>query len=472
MIHRAPGARCRSPLAATLTTLLVLAGPALVAAQAPMGIIHDGTGPAFHAFGGKSWILLHVAVDSAILEAGVVVRGRTLGSLVPHPRTPHGRAAVWLDSALTAYDRGEYGAAVVAADSGLAADADNPLLLNARARALFRQPDGRPVSLETYRRLMAVLDGQSKEPDLVVVDPHFAESYGKLGSLLLDRELYDDAAHALTRAELAARAVGAATGFRVVQLAHLVAAYVELGEADVARFFGAETLRLDPRNQFVLPYLERIGPGSDSRLACRETGVGLPRVGVYALFASRAEGSEPAEREQLMCAAAAEDDDASIRPCLRIGRIHVGQRRAEVEQRLGAPFLEVPGPDGQPAYAYLVFANEATTTGAYYVVTFEEVDGGGIVESVQLTGQQPPLPHDFACFGLGSHASDVRRQLGLPARVTTFADPDHDLAGDLWIYDDAPISLELMDDRVASIRVSRPSDVDPQALRLTLLEAP
>jgi tetratricopeptide (TPR) repeat protein len=471
MNHRAPRARCRSPLAATLTTLLVLAAPALVA-QAPMGIIHDGTGPAAHAFGGKSWILLHVAVDSTVLTTGVVVRGRTLGSLVPHPRRPHGRAAVWHDSALTAYDGGEYGAAVVAADSGLAADADNPLLLNARARALFRQPDGRPESLETYRRLMAVLDGQSKEPDLVVVDPHFAESYGKLGSLLLDGERYDEAAHVLTRAALAGRAVGASTEFRVVQLAHLVAAYVELGEADVARFFGAETLRLDPRNQFVLPYLERIGPGSDSRLGCREAGVGLPRVGVYALFASRADGSEPAQREQLMCASATEDGDASIRPCLRIGRIHIGQRRAEVEQRLGAPFLEVPGPDGQPAYAYLVYANEATTTGAYYVVTYEEVDGDGIVESVQLTGQKPPLPHDFACFGLGSPASDVRRQLGLPTRVTTFADPDHDLAGDLWVYDDTPISLELMDDRVASIRVSRPVDVAPHPLRLTLLEAP
>jgi tetratricopeptide (TPR) repeat protein len=469
MTPPAPGARSVS-LQVAIAILVTLAPPALGAAQAPMGVVYDGASPMAHAFGGRSWILLHVAVDSSILETGVVVRGRPLGSLVPHPRLPEGRAAAWLDSARSAYDAGSFDLAVAAADSGLAADPDNPHLLDARARALFRQPQRRGESQDTYQRLMHVLDGQSAAPDLVVVDPHFAESYGKLGSLHLDGERYDDAAHALTRAELAARALGAPVHFRVAQLAHLVEAYVELGEADVARFFAAEALRLDPRNQYVLPYLERIGPGPDSPLACREAGNGQPRIGVYALFASRADGAEPAEREELLCASATEDGDDSIRPCLRIGRVHVGQRRAEVEQRLGPPFLEVPGPAGDPAYAYLVFANRATAAGAYYILTYEEAGGETIVESVQLTGQEPPLPHSFACLGLGSPAAQVRRQLGLPALVTPFAEPDHGLAGDRWVYDDAPVSLELVDGHVASIRVSRPPDVPPRPLRLYLLD--
>jgi tetratricopeptide (TPR) repeat protein len=469
MHQLARGAR-RPSLQAIVAILVILTAPALGAAQAPMGVVYDGASPVAHAFGGRSWILLHVAVDSSVLETGVIVRGRPLGSLVPHPRLPEGRAAAWLDSTRSAYDAGSFDLAVAAADSGLAADPDNPHLLDARARALFRQPHGRGESLDTYRRLMHVLDGQSTEPDLVVVDPHFAESYGKLGSLHLDGERYDEAAYALTRAELAGRALGAPVEFRVAQLAHLVEAYVELGEADVARFFATETLRLDPRNQYVLPYLERIGPGPDSPLACREAGNGQPRIGVYALFANRADGAEPAEREQLLCASATEDGDDSIRPCLRIGRVHVGQRRAEVEQRLGAPFLEVPGPAGAPAYAYLVFANQATATGAYYVLTYEEAGGETIVESVQLTGQEPPLPHSFACLGLGSPAAQVRRQLGLPALVTPFAEPDHGLAGDRWVYDDAPVSLELVDGHVASIRVSRPPDVPARPLRLLLLD--
>jgi tetratricopeptide (TPR) repeat protein len=469
MTQPARGPRSAS-LQVAIAILATLAAPDLGAAQAPMGVVYDGASPVAHAFGGKSWILLHVAVDSSVLETGVAVRGRPFGSLVPHPRLPEGQAAAWLDSARTAHDAGSFDLAVAAADSGLAADPDNPHLLDARARALFRQPQGRSESLDTYRRLMYVLDGQATEPDLVVVDPHFAESYGKLGSLYLGGERYDDAAHALTRAELAARALGAAVDFRVVQLAHLVEAYVELGEAAVARFFAAETLRLDPRNQHVLPYLERIGPGPDSPLACREAGNGKPRIGVYALFADRAAGSEPAEREQLLCASATEDGDDSIRPCLRIGRIHVGQRRAEVEQRLGPPFLEVPGPTGDPAYAHLVFANEATAAGAYYVLTYEEADGETIVATVQLTGQEPPLPHSFACLGLGSPAAHVRRQLGIPALVTPFTEPDHGLAGDRWVYDDAPVSLELVDGHVASIRVSRPPDVPPRPLRLFLLD--
>jgi hypothetical protein len=472
MIHPAP---TRFDLVA-LVALLSLAAPALLttpspaAAQNPMGIVHEATGPATHAFGGKSWILLHVAVDSTVLEQGEVVRGRPLGTLVPHPRTPRGRAAEWLDSARTAYDAGDFGAAVVAADSGLARDPGNPVLLDARARALFRLPDGGPESLQTYARLMAVLDAQTQDPDLVVVDPHFAEAYGKLGSLHLDAERYGDAAHALTRAELAARALGAAPGFRAVQLAHLVEAHVELGDADVARFFAAETLRLDPGNQYVLPYLERIGPGLDGSLACRATGVGLPHVGVYALFANRPAGEGPAEGEELLCVSPPADADASIRPCLRIGKVHVGQRIGEVEARLGPPSLDVTGPDGTPAYAYLVFADQAAATGAYYVLTYEEAGGERVVASVQLTGQRPPLPHSFACLGLGATADDVRMQLGRPAVVRPFQDPAHDLAGDLWIYDTAPVSLEIVGNAVASIRVSRPPDLPARPLRLHLLE--
>lgn len=444
----------------------LLVAPGAGAAQARAGFIYDGTGLDTLAFGGQRWVLLHIAADSSVTSEGPLVRGEPMGTLAPHPAAPEGPARGWLDSAMVAYEAGAFRAAAEAADSGLTRAPNNPQLLNAAARARFRVPNARGRSLTEYERLMAVLDEQRPEPDLVVVDPHFAEAYGKLGALYLDAGRYAEAARVLTRADLAARALGAPVEFRVQQLSHLVEAYTELGEADVARRLAAETLRLDPRNQYVLPYLERIGPGSEGPLECRAPGEGLPDVGLYALFANRQGGNAPAPGEQLLCVAPQEDGDGSLRPCLRIGRVHIGQAESDVVRVLSEPFRDLAYPDGTRAYAHLVFSDEAADAGAYYVLAYEDVAGERVVSSIQLTGDAPPLPFSFSCLGLGASADDVARQLGRPASTESFTDETRGLSGQVWVYDTAPVSIELVEGRVYSIRATRPPELEPRVLRL------
>ncbi len=196
-------------------------------------------------------------------------------------------------------------------------------------------------------------------------------------------------------------------------------------------------------------------------LTCEQAGADLPSVGVYGFFW---------DAGRTYCVAPTEDADGTDVPCLRIGALHVGQAREDVEERLGSPWQTVASrAPGLTAAVYLLFRDSVAGRGAYYVIEYERVEARDVAFSVQLTGQRPDGIHHFSCLRLEDEVGAVRRQLGEPVDVSPFAAPESGVSGLTWSYEPLPVSIEIVDGKVYSLRVWRPPHVAPRERTLSLL---
>ncbi|NIM50878.1 MAG: hypothetical protein GTN62_10605 [Gemmatimonadales bacterium] len=440
---------------AQLSIALALFGNVATAQETPYVTFHSSEPDTLiYAFHGKPWVLLHVVPPESLPTGRPLGLDDPIGRVAPHTLAPSDAVMGQITRSRAAYDSGDFGSAAEIAAQALSADSTNPFALEAYARALFRIDHRRPESREVYLRLVRSLDHQIDLADTAVaIDMHFPEAYSKLGALYLDAAEYDKAAFELTRAAVAGIR-RAPREFLETQLAYLTEAYTELGLSDVARWFAGGTLFLNPENQYVLPYLQRLGRGSEGELACTAGEDSLPGEGPYTLAVRYRDGESTLE-----CLAPPADADGTIGPCLRIGTIFVGQAEEDVVKALGRPWRAVRTQEGRDAFAHLLFNDFGTGAGAYFVVQYEEIDDQRIAHSVQLTGQRPPLPHSCSCLELGSTAQDVRRQLGPPTTIESMQIPLLDTAGQYWTYTPYPISFEVVDGRVYSIRVWRSDDL-------------
>ncbi len=202
-----------------------------------------------------------------------------------------------------------------------------------------------------------------------------------------------------------------------------------------------------------------------SPFTCLSAGDSLPSVGAYGLFV---------DRGRLLCLAPDEDADGTLVPCLRIGTLHVGQSRTDVEAHIGKPWRSVhPRLPGLTTRAYLVSHDSTANRIAYYLVEYERVGEEELVFAVQLTGDRlDSLAASFSCLNLAAVEADVRRQLGAPSGMSPFRAADAGVAGVVWSYEPLPISIEVVDGKVYSFRVWRPGDVPARRRTLTLLEKP
>lgn len=204
------------------------------------------------------------------------------------------------------------------------------------------------------------------------------------------------------------------------------------------------------------------GQNGQDKLVCQSTRESLPSMGVYGFFY---------DADQTFCVAPRDDADGTDVPCLRIGRVYVGQRREAVENVLGDPFRDLgTSRAGFSTSAYLVADDSSTGNGSYYVIEYEELNGQQIAFSVQLTGTRPDTMHHFSCLHLEDDEGTLRRQLGEPTDVSPFEFEEDGVSGVVWSYAPLPVSIELVDGKVYSFRVWRPEYVEPKERSLSLLE--
>jgi len=134
--------------------------------------------------------------------------------------------------------------------------------------------------------------------------------------------------------------------------------------------------------------------------------------------------------------------------CLHIGDIWLGQSLAEVEGRLGQPH-RVISEDPQNELRIHLLQGGSDENLPYLVLTVRE----GKVSAIQVTGAATESPYTFSSLALGDTAERVEEILGKPGSIS----PVEEIEGTVWSYLPFPISLELKDGRVFSIRISWPA---------------
>lgn len=204
--------------------------------------------------------------------------------------------------------------------------------------------------------------------------------------------------------------------------------------------------------------------GIESALRCREVRSGLPQMGLYSLFV---DGSRHT------CVAPSTDADGTIAPCLRVGSVFVGASREHVEHHLGTPWRSLePRDSSRQMVAYRPSGDSLIARETYFVVEYERVSGTEVVFSVQHTGSHRSSSHEMSCLGLGDSATVVRRQLGPPSDSSVFGKSEHGSSGVSWYYSASPLSIELVDGRVYSLRVWRSDEIAARVRSLSRLSAP
>jgi len=287
-------------------------------------------------------------------------------------------------------------------------------------------------------------------------DLWFREAYWKIASLYLDRGDYRSAAFEITRFLVGCSPQDPTTLRQAFD--YLVETYYNLRDDEMVRLWAARALRLDPGDAYALHFLYEMGPRATTRaltdlLACRTTP-GTPLVvGAYSFLRVR---------DTLRCIVDRDDEDGTPAPCLRIGEVYVGEGRADVERTLGAPKQSVPRDNGAVAYVYVVFFDRTTGRSGYYVVEYESAAGEQVVKALQLTRDRPPLPLDFSCVLLGDAQDRLTLQLGPPTQTLPFDDPTVHVKGERWSYGALPVSVEIVNRQVYSMRVWRPDRLPPK----------
>ena len=118
--------------------------------------------------------------------------------------------------------------------------------------------------------------------------------------------------------------------------------------------------------------------------------------------------------------------------------------------------------------AYLAHQDSVARSAAYYVIEYERVGGEEIAFSIQLTGDRPDGQHHFSCLDLGGPEARVTQQLGPPSERSPF--DVGDVQGVVWSYAPLPVSIEIVDGKVYSMRVWRPDNVPARPRRLSLID--
>lgn len=142
----------------------------------------------------------------------------------------------------------------------------------------------------------------------------------------------------------------------------------------------------------------------------------------------------------------------SYRACLWIGPVRIGQTLRDVAMMFGDPYrvvergdttlrvytIDIDTPKGQPV--------------PYWVIGF---DKDRRVISIQMTGERGDRKLAFSSIRLGDPASRVTKILGEPFVTREVKDVE---GAEFWGYMPFPISVEIKNKRVYSIRISISAD--------------
>lgn len=140
--------------------------------------------------------------------------------------------------------------------------------------------------------------------------------------------------------------------------------------------------------------------------------------------------------------------EPEMRDCLRIGPVRIGQSLRDIAMMFGDPYrvvdqgdttlrvytIDIGVPQGQPV--------------PYWVLGF---DKDRRVVSIQMTGERGDNRFAFSSIRLGDPAGRVIKILGKPYVTREVQDIE---GAEFWGYTPFPISIEIKNNRVYSIRVS------------------
>jgi hypothetical protein len=134
--------------------------------------------------------------------------------------------------------------------------------------------------------------------------------------------------------------------------------------------------------------------------------------------------------------------------------------RAEAEALLGRPFTQMGDPDGDTAFIYVLAwpgRPGESQPDSYAAVIYDEA---GRAKMIQFTGK-PLAGRAWTMSGVGLGADDavLRRSLGEPSSRQA----DARNGAIRWSYRPWPISFEVKDSTVISIRVEAPGADAPAA---------
>lgn len=126
--------------------------------------------------------------------------------------------------------------------------------------------------------------------------------------------------------------------------------------------------------------------------------------------------------------------------------MEIGATIAEVEAMFGEPWRTIPRSDSEEIRVYVLRSKREPLP--YLVVTFHNQK----VAVIQMTGFQTEDSLAFSSIELGATQQQVIRILGKPGSKHT----GPQIEGELWSNKPFPISLEIKDQKVFSIRIWRP----------------
>jgi len=436
---------------------------ALLASQSalPDSVPVTGEPSLIAVFQGRAVHYFHLKLRPADSLPHDFAAGDSLGTIEDYPARLSRRHHDTIIRARGLYAQGLYAEAAALLAPAYRSEPDNRFLMEDYARTLYRIDARRDESFAVYTKLVGGLDREYGVGDTAVaVDLWFLESYWKFGTLLLDHGEWERAAFEITRSVSLVRPEAG----RLEQVfTFLAEAYVHLERPDLARWSAQQALRINPRNAAALDYLYQLGPaarrwGNTHVFACRVMTDSLPCFGGYSFHRDAVAG--------VICVAPREDPPTPLSPCLRLGWVHVGQARTEVEVILGGPFKALGArPDGTDVYAYLIYSDSVGDRASYYVVEYEQADGVPVARTIQLTGDSIPLPLDFSGLLLGDASERVLRQLGSPTTRGDFNDQEQNIKGEWWDWNAAAISVEIVGGRLYSVRLWRPDGVPAHAIK-------
>lgn len=136
------------------------------------------------------------------------------------------------------------------------------------------------------------------------------------------------------------------------------------------------------------------------------------------------------------------------RDCLRIGPIRIGDTLRDVAMRFGPAGKEVRQGDVTLRVWPVRLNVPAGTALPYWVIGF---DADRRVVSIQLSGERRVDDYAFSSLRLGDPQSRVLRVLGEPSE----RQPVPNVGAEMWGWRPYPVSLEIKDGRIYSMRVSR-----------------
>jgi hypothetical protein len=135
--------------------------------------------------------------------------------------------------------------------------------------------------------------------------------------------------------------------------------------------------------------------------------------------------------------------DQALTPCLHIGAIVLDQTVEKVDGILGKPWKTMDAAGGATMRVYPLHGN--VEANPYLAVTFKS----GRVDVIQLSGDGTPDPFSFSSLRLGERAQRVTDILG-PVSASKEV---RDNGATLLSYQPFPISIEVKDKKIISIRI-------------------